>query len=449
MLRCAKHTLLVFAVTMALILGYPDPSYYPFDTASDGVTSGFRILFEAIVCYQVGMKARIEFGEMVRGGLAHYYGGVGFAFLEQLLASTYCSTILIVVIIRIIGVVRRAHFINVEGPESPSVFGTFYTQGACSLPNGQFPSVVQHADVFFQTIAVSLLYTYALSLLVGFQLTGMFMIIIVKMLKRDVARFMLVYVVLLMAFATALLALESINGPPPQVDGWTAIWFNIYNLFLFVVGNGSVTGWSTASNGWGGFFNIVFVVLVCVYVILIVIMELNLLIAMMSNTYNDAKQAANYEHVQYQAQIIMSLEEEMSPSDWKGVVSYWIVDSGQPWFQLQIKNEEFLQQNVKEGQVVQALEGQKAADKAAESSETKEEKFSKVDTDGDGKVSKSELAAFEQQIRQKVEMEVLARLAMGSGGPAMPKATPSLFVQPSELSGGFRRTDVYNVDNSS
>jgi len=281
--------------------------------------------------------------------------------------------------------------------------------------------------------------------LVGFRLTGMFVIIISKMLRHDVARFLLVYAVLLLAFATALLTLESINGPPPQTDGWTAMWNNIFNLFLFVVGSGQLTGFGTPSNGWGGFFSIVFVVLVCIYVILIVIMELNLLIAMMSNTYNDAKEAAEYEKVQYQAQIIMSLEEEMSPGDWKGVTPYWIVDSGQPWLQLQIKNQEFLKQNASEGAMVQAIEAQH--EKEAE--ETKEAKFQKADTDGDGKVSQAELAAFEQSIRQKVELEVLARLAMGGGGPQL-KSQPSLFVKPSELQGsGFGRTDVYNAGESS
>jgi len=292
-------------------------------------------------------------------------------------------------------------------------------------------------------VVVLLLWSYAFSLLLGFRLTGPFVVMISRMLSNDVARFCAVYVVICFGFATLLLVLQSFPIPG-AISGWTAMGDNIYDLFLFIVNNGQLTGFNGVDQAWGGFFSLVSYVVILSYVLLMIIVLLNLLIAMMGDTYQDVQEDTEMQYVKSKAQILISLEGEMSVSDWAGITPYWIMDGGKPWLQMQIKNEAFLKMNEKETVAKQAL-GEAIA---TEPPETKEEAFAKADTNGDGKVTEEELARFEASIRQKVELEVLARLAMqgGVGGPSAPHAA-SLFVKPSELKGGgFGREGVYNVE---
>jgi len=312
--------------------------------------------------------------------------------------------------------------------------------------------MTQHVDVLLQTVFVIELYLYATTLLLGFKLTGQFVIMIAKMLKQDVARFMLVYAVFLLGFATAMLALQSFPNPtqlpgPNQITGWNQFFeFDVFNLFLFLIGNAQISGWdSIVDQGWGGFFIAVCGILIVVYSILVIVMLLNLLIAMMGNTYDDLRERTEIEYVQSRAQLIISLEDEMTNSDWKSMTPYWITDAGQVWLQLQIKNTASLQAGEEQAGVAAVEE----KEERPETEETKTQRFAKVDLDNDGSVSQAELAEFEKQIRAKVELEVLTRLAMGGAGPQL-RVQPSVYVKPSELSGsGFAREGVYNVDEKS
>jgi len=178
LLRCAKQAVLILSVTLALILGFPDPCNYPFDTTEEIVTSAFRILFEAIVIFMVVIKGVSEAREMHEAGLKDYYGDVGVAFLENALSSAYCFFFGIVFVVRIIGISKRSHFLAEEGANSTSLYGPDWA--TLGIPGNdpdipEFNSVVAHVDVLVQFIAVSLIYLYAVTLLLGFSLTVLFL----------------------------------------------------------------------------------------------------------------------------------------------------------------------------------------------------------------------------------------------------------------------------------
>jgi len=172
------------------------------------------------------------------------------------------------------------------------------------------------------------------------------------------------------------------------------------------------------------------------FAVVMTIMLLNLLIAMMGDTFGIVKDATEMEYIQYKAQIIMSLENEMTASDWKNIHPYWISDGGKPWLQVQIKNETFLKSASATLAPVQVPQ------------QTAEEKFNGADADGDGSVSEAELAAFEKDLRAKLELEFLQRVAVGGQQQTqLQSQSSSLFVNASEIrGGGFARDGVFSVE---
>jgi len=333
----------------------------------------------------------------------------------------------------------RRHYIDVEGTNSTAVYGPYWVsmQSADQNNNFEFPDVTKYADIFLQSVAVMLIYLYAMTLLLGFRLTGQFVIMIYQMLRNDVLRFCMVFFLFIMGFGTSFLALQSVPYPAP-VSGWSQMFQNLYGMFQLIAGGVDFTFAGAVSQSWNGFFNGVGTVLQVFYAVVMSIMLLNLLIAMMGDTYGIVKEATEMEYIQYKAQIIMSLENEMSPNDWKKINPYWILDEGgRPWLQMQIKNQQFLQNNAATPIVAAApVNQQKTAD----------EKFKGADTDGDGNVSQAELEAFEKELRATLELEFLQRIALGHNAPA-PVSQPSLFVNPSEVNRAGGRDAVYSVES--
>jgi len=256
-------------------------------------------------------------------------------------------------------------------------------------------------------------------------------------LMRDVLRFCLVFFLFLMGFGTSFLALLRVPYPN-AVSGWTQLFDNLYGLFQVITSGVDFGFTDSVAQDWGGFFVGVSTVIQVFFSVVMLIMLLNLLIAMMGDTYGIVKEATEIEYVQYKAQIIMSLENEMSASDWKQIHPYWIMDNGQPWLQMQIKNQQFLQNNV----------NQVAIAPPPVPVQSSEEKFKSADADGDGNVSQAELEAFEKDLRAKLELEFLQRVAQaGAGGQAL-QPQQSLFVNASEMKGnGFAREGVFSVES--
>jgi len=297
-----------------------------------------------------------------------------------------------------------------------------------------------------QFIAVSLIYLYAVTLLLGFSLTGPFVIMISKMLAGDVTRWSVVFIVMWMGFATTFLALQSV---PQQtwMSGWDQLWINLYGLYYILMGSGDLNMFVVQiAQDWSGFFDIGAKILIALYAVLMAVMMLNLLIAMMMDTYAVVKETTQIQYMQYKAQIISSLEAEMGPKDWQRVVPYWIMDNGEPWLQMQIKNETFLKQSQNLSAVSEML-----APEPAKPTQTEGEMFSEADANNDGQISKSELVSAERRIRAQVEQELqqrYANLIQRAGAPHLQNQSSTAgFVNVNDIQGeGFSRPGVYRVD---
>jgi len=448
--RCIKQTVLILSVTLALILGFPDPCNYSFDDPSSGAASVFRLIFEAIVVFMVVTKGISEANEMREAGLKDYYGDVGVAFLENALSSSYCFFFFIVFILRIVGVSRRGYFLAHEGDNSTSIYGADYfntgTPGDDPSLN-EFNAMVAHVDVLAQFIAVFLIYIYGVTLLLGFRLTGPFVIMISKMMASDVTRWCLVFIVMWLGFATTFLALQSVPQPT-SLTGWDQMWINLVGLYQIMLGQGSLDDFVlTIAQDWRLFFDIGGKILIVIYAVLMAVMMLNLLIAMMMDTFAEVKETTQIQYMQFKAQIISSLENEMSDKEWQHVLPYWIMDNGEPWLQIQIKNESFLQQAVNLAAVNAALA---PAPAPVVPKKTSTELFTEADVNNDGKISKSELASHEKRIRAQIEQELLQRwghlMPRAGNRPQNATTTPG-YVSVNDIQGeGFAHSGTVRVD---
>ncbi|XP_074153860.1 transient receptor potential cation channel subfamily V member 3-like isoform X2 [Sminthopsis crassicaudata] len=111
----------------------------------------------------------------------------------------------------------------------------------------------------------------------GFKLTGIYTVVLQKMILHDVARFLLVYVVFLVGFASALSALSG-ACPGPDHCPYDSVGNASGSLFKLTLGLGDLSGPEHSS--FPGFFLFVLII----YVILTSVLLLNMLIALMSQT---------------------------------------------------------------------------------------------------------------------------------------------------------------------
>jgi len=253
-----------------------------------------------------------------------------------------------------------------------------------------------------------------------------------------------VFIVMWMGFATTFLALQSV---PRQtwMTGWDQMWLNLVNLYYILMGSGSLNDFvSQIAQDWSLFFDVGAKILIATYSVLMAVMMLNLLIAMMMDTYSGVKETTQIQYMQYKAQIISSLENEMGDKDWQNVSPYWIMDEGEPWLQMQIKNETFLQ-NAQTLTTVAAVLEPPAEIKPVQSAE---EMFAEADVNHDGTISKSELSAVEKRLRTQIEQELQQRYGhLVHRGAAPPTHTQSGFVSVNDIQGeGFARPGVFRVD---
>jgi len=291
---------------------------------------------------------------------------------------------------------------------------------------------------------VSLVYMYAVTLFIGFRLTGPFVIMVAKMLVGDVTRWCLVFLVIFMGFSTTFLALQSVPRYT-WMHGWDQIFANMVNLYYIMLGNGDLATFVVdIALDWSNFFLIGSQILVAIYAVIMAVMMLNLLIAMMMDTYGDIKETTQILYMQYKAQIITSLEGEMGQSDWEKIAPYWIMDNGEPWLQMQIKNEFFL----KETPLVQTVVAEPLPPE--EPIKSAAEVFAEADINHDGTMSKSELQQFELRLRVQVEKELQSRYAgllQSRQAPAAASSATSGYVDVRDFKGeGFSHAGQYNVD---
>eukprot|EP00759_Apiculatamorpha_spiralis_P029045 PhF_6_TR31436/c0_g1_i3/m.46112/K04975/TRPV6; transient receptor potential cation channel subfamily V member 6 len=261
-LRCGIMVLYVIAFSVALI-------------------SRTMMIADTIVVAGAVYKFSIELNEM-RQSVTSYFSGHGCMFMENVASLLYCV----------------------------SVFGAVVAR---SLNHSWLDDV-------FITLSALFLWSYVLWLLIGFRLTGPFVIMLGKMLLKDVLCFSLIYSAFLFGVSQAFYILFN-------EDGVEAFARRLQTTFLIMLGEFSLDDYRDTDR-----FPIIKTFVLILYLILVAVVLLNVLIAMMSSTYASISDDADRVwHLEW-ARIIFSIENEVSEA---GPMSkYWIEINGKRYLQI-------------------------------------------------------------------------------------------------------------------
>jgi hypothetical protein len=123
-------------------------------------------------------------------------------------------------------------------------------------------------------------------ILMGFQMTGNFVVIVSTILTKDIPLFMWIYVTILMGFGSCHAVLSRIENEERSVkEGFKHFFSSIWGMFRYTFDGQNFHIFDEAevslSNEW------LYQILLALYNLCIVLLMLNLLIAMMSETYSD------------------------------------------------------------------------------------------------------------------------------------------------------------------
>ncbi|CAF4979350.1 unnamed protein product, partial [Rotaria sp. Silwood1] len=198
------------------------------------------IIGNTIVISGVLFKGACEIKEMYILGLRNYVYSTGSVFLENLLSCSFCLCILIVQFLRLFK--------------------------------------IRHETVIY-AFACLLGWIYMFFFIMPFRFTGPFVIMIYKMLFNDVLRFCIIYIIFLAGFSQSYFVLFNRNG----LQGYLS---SVKHCFLGLLGDFHLEHYVKEQYLWAG------ALLFILYVVIITILLLNLLIAMMGDTYKDVKRSA-------------------------------------------------------------------------------------------------------------------------------------------------------------
>lgn len=207
-------------------------------------------------------KGNKEVSEMWASGLS-YFSSSGSALLENTLSCLYCLSIFVATFLQLIG-----------SPLERAVLAAASITG----------------------------WSYLFFFLLAFRLTGPMVVMIYQMLMNDVLRFCVIYLVFLMGFAQAFFVLfESV--------GWSGFIVSIKTCFVAMLGDFELDQFADTP------YTAVSVGLLVVYVVTITILLLNLLVAMMGDTYEKINEAAEMQWHLERARIVFAIENEMSSEE--------------------------------------------------------------------------------------------------------------------------------------
>ncbi|CAF3405371.1 unnamed protein product [Rotaria sp. Silwood2] len=163
---------------------------------------------------------------------------------------------------------------------------------------------MQHETVIL-AFASLLGWSYMFFFTMPFRFTGPFVIMIYKMLFNDVLRFCIIYIIFLTGFSQCFFIL--FNGNDYYIEGP---------------------------------YPLVGALLLILYVVVISILLLNLLIAMMGDTYADVKKSAKKLWHLERARIALNIESRMSTSKRQlNINKYWIDVQGERYLQVEQVND--------------------------------------------------------------------------------------------------------------
>ena len=218
-------------------------------------------------------------------------------------------------------------------------------------------------EVILLAVASLIGWAYMLFFTMPFRFTGPFVIMIYKMLFNDVLRFCIIYLIFLAGFSQSFFILFNSNGKCPKFErcsidvslGLSGYISSIKHCFLGLLGDFDLDYYID------GPFPIASVALVIFYVVLTTILLLNLLIAMMGDTFADVKKGAKQlwsvsadrssvtllsfslrRHLE-RTRIALDIEKNMSIEERKlSANKYWVTVKGERYLQVeQVNNELF------------------------------------------------------------------------------------------------------------
>ncbi|CAF0874251.1 unnamed protein product [Rotaria sordida] len=229
-------------------------------------------------------KGKAEFNEMTSMGIKKYFQTTGSGLLENCLACLFCLSIYIVNIFR-----------------------------AFDL----------HAQTAVLAIAAIIGWGYMLFFVMAFRLTGPFVVMIYEMLFNDVLRFFIIYMVFLVGFSQAFFVLFDNNG-------FSGFLVSVKQSFLGMLGDFDLDAYTDTS------YRYISVTLLISYIIVVTILLLNLLIAMMGDTYGNVIEGATQIWHLERARIVFAIENEMSTEE-RNLDSnkYWTNIDGERYLQVE------------------------------------------------------------------------------------------------------------------
>jgi len=239
---------------------------------------------ELLILLGVMYKSFLEIREMSQQGLVNYFSSSGSGFLENVVSLSFCGTITTVACLRAVG--------------------SDYEDG-------------------FLAISVLLAWSYMLFFFLGIRLTGPFVVMIGKMLVADFRKFGSIFVIFLLGFSEAFYILFDETGPFQFLN-------RIKSCFIAMLGAFEFDDYLASR------FPVISVSLLLMYVMVVSILLLNLLIAMMGDTYAKIIEEADKQwHLEW-ARIIFSIENEMSPAERLDPKNtYWTNVNGLRYLQVQ------------------------------------------------------------------------------------------------------------------
>ncbi|CAF4856033.1 unnamed protein product [Rotaria sp. Silwood1] len=205
-----------------------------------GIHQIVRTIGHLIVLAGAVSKGKSEIREMINVGVRKYFQVTGSALLENYLSSLFCCGIIIVNIL---------HLLDMQAYTIVLAFVSIIGWG------------------------------YMLFFVMAFQLTGPFVLMIYEMLFHDVLCFCIIYMVFLAGFSQAFFVLFNNNG-------FGGFLVSIKQCFFGMLGDFELDHYP------GTTFQYISVSLLVIYIIVVSILLLNLLIAMMGDTYGNVIEGA-------------------------------------------------------------------------------------------------------------------------------------------------------------
>lgn len=191
------------------------------------------------------------------------------------------------------------------------------------------------------TVMACCLWLYLFFLFMAFQTFGPFIVMIFRILFDDVARFAVLVFFMIMAFATSFFILDDHdeNNMGERLGDFGIILRDLYYQML----SQEVQFERMGDDSLPEFKYIIYLYLF-LFSIMACVMFLNLLIAMMGNTYDSINKSAETQWRLVFAQIIFSIEDEMSPQELRKIANghtsekYWVEIKGHKYLSVEEPN---------------------------------------------------------------------------------------------------------------